>query len=99
VTRRDSSRLDVQGYVDMLRSKLLARFRERVGGGQTVLETGLPPSALLEFNLPARAGFLLSLVDGKTSVEELLSLSGLDPFDTLRMLAHLLDEGILRVPA
>ena len=49
----------------------------------------------MKFNLPATAGFVLSQVDGATSVTDLVSLSGLDEFDTLRILSHLLDAGIV----
>ena len=96
VTRRESGRLDVQGYVDMLRSKLLAQYRDRVGGMEAVPALQLAGGDLLKFNLPATAGFLLSLVDGHTSVNDLISLSGLDPFETLRTLTGLLEAGILR---
>lgn len=99
VTRREQGRLDVQGYVDLVRSKLLSRYRERVGGMGAVPALQLSDRELLRFNLPATAGFLLSLVDGSTSVDQLVSLSGLDPFDTLRTLSGLLEAGILRSEA
>ena len=97
--RRDSQRLDVQGYLEMLRSKLLSRYRDRVGGMEVVPHVRMSRQELMKFNLPATTGFLLSLVDGRTSVHELISLSGLDPFDTLRMLSRLLDAGVVRCDA
>jgi tetratricopeptide (TPR) repeat protein len=96
VTRRESDRLDVQGYVDMVRSKLLTGYRERVGGMDAVPAVDMGGGDLMKYNLPATAGFLLSLVDGQTTVNDLVSLSGLDPFDALRTLTGLLDAGILR---
>jgi len=95
-SRHGGDRLDVQGYLDLVRSRLLSRYRERVGGMQAVPVVQLAAPDLRKFNLPAPAGFLLSLVDGRTSVEELVSLSGLDPFETLRTLSGLLEAGILR---
>jgi hypothetical protein len=94
-SRRDASRLDLQGYLEMIRSRLLERYRERVGGPAAVPVLRLPADQVLRFNLPATAGFLLSLVDGQTCVEDLLSLSGLDAFEALRVLAGLLDAGIV----
>jgi hypothetical protein len=79
----------------MVRSRLLDRYRERVGGMDVVPSVRVGARELLKFNLPASTGFLLSLVDGKTSVNDLISLSGLDPFETLRMLANLLDAGVV----
>ncbi len=99
VTRRESDRLDVQGYVDMVRSKLLTRYRERVGGMDAVPAVVMGGGDLMKYNLPATAGFLLSLVDGRTAVNDLVSLSGLDPFDALRTLSSLLEAGILRSEA
>jgi len=94
--RRDSKRLDVQGYLEMIRSKLLSRYRDRVGGMEAVPHVQMSHPELLKFNLPATTGFLLSLLDGRTNVDELISLSGLDTFDTLRMLSRLLDAGVVR---
>ena len=51
----------------------------------------------MKFNLPTTAGFVLSLVDGSTSVNDLMSLSGLDAFDTLRILTGLIDAGIVEI--
>jgi len=95
-SRHGGDRLEVQGYLDLVRSRLLSRYRERVGGMQAVPVVQLAAPDLRKFNLPAPAGFLLSLVDGRTSVEELVSLSGLDPFETLRTLSGLLEAGIVR---
>jgi hypothetical protein len=53
----------------------------------------------MKYNLPATAGFLLSLIDGRTCVDELLALSGMDPFDVLRGLSNLLDAGIVEAAA
>jgi tetratricopeptide (TPR) repeat protein len=98
-SRRDASRMDLQGYLEMLKSRLHDRYRERVGGLRSVPKMHMRPDEVLRFNLPATAGFLLSLVDGQTSIEDLVSLSGLDAFEALRVLAGLLDAGIIRSAA
>jgi hypothetical protein len=51
----------------------------------------------MRFNLPANAGFVLSMVDGRTSVNEILALSGMDPFDAVRVVSKLLGAGIVEV--
>ena len=96
--RRDADALEVQSYLEMVRSKLLDRYRERVGGLEAVPNVRVSGAALMRFNLPATTGFLLSLVDGRTSVNDLISLSGLDPFDTLRALTGLLEAGVVECP-
>lgn len=94
--RRESDHLEVHGYLEMVRSKLLDRYRERVGGLDAVPQLGISGAELMQINLPSTTGFLLSLVDGRTSVHDLISLSGMDAFDTLRALTGLLEAGVLR---
>ena len=42
---------------------------------------------------------MLSLIDGRTSFDELLSVSGMGPFEALRIFASLLDARIVGVAA
>lgn len=96
LTRREGDPLEVHGYLEMVRSKLLERYREKVGGMEAVPRVELAGPELMQINLPSTTGFLLSLVDGHTTVHDLISLSGMDAFDTLRTLTGLLDAGVVR---
>jgi hypothetical protein len=51
---------------------------------------------LRDARLDRRAGFLLSLVDGSTSIEQLLDASGMTSDDALATLEHLRLRGIIR---
>ena len=95
VARRDPMRLEVHGHIEEVRSRLLKRYRERMGdlGGVPRLSLGL--SDVMKFNLPAHAGFMLSLIDGDTSIGDIVSLSGMDSFGALRVLTGLIDAGIV----
>jgi hypothetical protein len=62
-----------------------------------VLKLKITPEEIMKFNLPANAGFVLSMVDGNTSVNEILALSGMDPFEAIRMVNNLLEAGIVEV--
>jgi tetratricopeptide (TPR) repeat protein len=97
VGRRDPARLDVQSWIEHARSQLVKRYRERLGDLRAVPRQCIRARDVLQFNLPAHAGFLLSLVDGETSVGDLMSLSGMDPFEALRVLHGLLEAGIVSV--
>jgi hypothetical protein len=46
-------------------------------------------------SLDHRAGFLLSLVDGRLTIEELLDISGMPRLDALRILYGLLDQRVI----
>jgi hypothetical protein len=92
-------RVELEGYVDLLRSRLVKVYRERIGDVHRVPRLLVAPDQITRFNLPADAGFMLSLIDAKTSFDELLSLSGMEPFEALRIFAGLLDAGIVGVAA
>ena len=95
VARRDPMRLEVHGHIEEVRGRLLKRYRDRMGdlGGVPRLSLGL--SDVMKFNLPAHAGFMLSLIDGDTSIGDIVSLSGMDSFGALRVLNGLIDAGIV----
>jgi len=57
------------------------------------------PDQLLRFDLPPEAGFLLSMLDGRTRIEELMTVSALDALDVLHLLARLEKAGIVEVVA
>jgi transcription initiation factor IIE alpha subunit len=49
--------------------------------------------------MPPNAGFVLSMIDGHTSADELVALASMDPFEALHTLAKLMDAGIVEVRA
>jgi tetratricopeptide (TPR) repeat protein len=91
----DSRRIEIEGYIDMVRSRLLKAYRERVGGRQTVPRLLVDLAEITRYNLHTDAGFLLSLLDGATNVEDLISLSGMNAFEALRILNNLIEAGIV----
>ena len=90
-------RMEIQGYFELVRSHLFGYYRERVADASRVLKLKITPEEVMRFNLPANAGFVLSMVDGNTSVNEILALSGMDPFDAVRVVGKLLEAGIVEV--
>ena len=94
---RDPDRIEVESYIDMVRGRLVQRYRDRVGDTGAVPRVVIDPSEVTAFDLPADAGFMLSLVDGKTSIDELIALSGMDAFEALRILNELLAAGIAEI--
>jgi tetratricopeptide (TPR) repeat protein len=98
-TRLDPERIEAELYVDLLRAKLLQRYRGRIGPSDTRPQLRLDSERIARFNLSAGAGFLLSRLDGATSVGELVALSGMDAFEAFRILNRLLDAGIIGVAA
>jgi hypothetical protein len=89
--------LELEATVELLRSALLREYRELVGDGSAVPEIATDPAQITKFNLPSDAGFLLSLVDGATTMESLITVSGMDSFEALRTTKSLIDAGIVRM--
>jgi tetratricopeptide (TPR) repeat protein len=99
LARHEPANLEVQAFLDLTRAAALRVFRARVGSGEGVPRLKIPQAEVLKYNLPAAAGFLLSMIDGHSSVDELLAVSGMDPFEALRALSNLLDAGIVGAAA
>jgi tetratricopeptide (TPR) repeat protein len=95
-TQRAPQDLEAQAAFDLLRAHLYAKDRARLGaGGKPRLKVA--PDQLLRFDLPPEAGFLLSMLDGRTPVDELLAVSGLDAFEAVHLLVRLESAGIVEM--
>ena len=68
-----------------------------LGSLRAVPMLAISMTALRGRTLDHRAGFLLSRVDGQFSIEALLDVGGMPRIDALRILADLVDRGILRL--
>ena len=95
VTRRTPADLEAQAALDLLRARLHVQYRQRLAAGCP--RPRLAPEQWLGFDLPPEAGFLLSMLDGRTRVEELMTVAGLDPFEVLRWLTRLEQEGLVEI--
>jgi len=94
---RDPDRIELEGFVDGVRCHLLKQYRDQVGDLQAIPRVVADKHAVMRFNLPADAGFLLSLVDGQTTVQEIVSIAGMDAFGASRILKNLLEVNIAAV--
>lgn len=88
----DSADLDAQRYATSCRDVLTQMYLSRLGGLQQVISVVLRPEELRWLNLDHRAGFLLSLVDGASTIDELLDISGMPRLDALKILATLREQ-------
>jgi hypothetical protein len=97
VTERAPHELEAQAAFELLRAHLYTKYRAKLGSGsgRPLLKVG--PEQLLRFDLPPQAGFLLSMLDGRTRIEELMTVSGLDAFEVLHLLTRLEAAGIVEI--
>ena len=85
-------------YADASRARLEIRHTTRIGSLEYVFNLAVPAAKVKWLGLDPQAAFLLSLVDGQTTVAQVLELCQLGRLEALRVFAELLEaEAILRV--
>jgi hypothetical protein len=89
--------LELQAAFELVRGHLYAHYHEKTHHGAGRPRVRVAAERLLRFNLPPDAGFVLSMVDGQTRVDELVTVSGMDPFDVLHLLGRLEAAGIVEI--
>ncbi len=72
-------------------------FQQFIGPTQAVPVPSLSPEALSDLDLDARAGFILSRIDGAMTIEEMMDVAGMPRFEALRVLASLLRVKAIRL--
>jgi hypothetical protein len=91
----DDSRL--KQLREQCEAQLLKLYEARLGDLQQTPRTKVQSSELVWLNLDHRAGFVLSLVDGRVSYDELFALSGMPKLETARVVAQLVRDGIIGI--
>ncbi|MCE9673896.1 hypothetical protein LY474_39485 [Myxococcus stipitatus] len=85
--------------VEALRARsermLMAMLESKLGDLGRVPRLRLQPDDVIWLNLDHRAGFVLAQIDGSVTYEDLFALSGMTRLDTARILAQLIDEGVI----
>ena len=89
--------IEIEATIELVRSCLHREYRVAVGDLSVIPVLSVEPSEVTRFNLPPNAGFLLSMIDGVTDLESLISLSGMDAFTAFRTAKALFDTGIVKV--
>jgi len=85
-------------YADTSRERLETRYTTRIGSLEYVFNLAVPAAKVKWLGLDPQAAFLLSLVDGQTSVAEVLECCQMGRLEALRVFTELLEaKAILRV--
>ncbi len=91
------ARLEVQGYVALVKEQLLQPYAEELGDLGRSVRLAVPLEELLGRRLRPDQAYLLSRIDGSVVLDDLLSLCTGDRFQALRTVVQLLREGLLVV--
>ncbi len=86
---------DAKRYAQSCREVLTQMYAARLGPMDQVAVVSVPQEQITWLSLDHRAGFLLSLVDGVSSIEEILDVSGMTRLDALRIMYTLYQQNVI----
>jgi len=79
------------------RDVLTQMFAARIGPLDQVISVAVSSDEVQWLALDHRAGFLLSLVDGHSTVDEILDISGMTRLDALKIIFDLTERQVVRL--
>ncbi|HWA76359.1 MAG TPA: hypothetical protein VG937_28665 [Polyangiaceae bacterium] len=91
----DPDHAEALRYANKCRDVLMQMYAARLGPLDQVVTMSIPSEQIRWLSLDHRSGFLLSLVDGVCSLEELLDISGMPRLDALRIMYGLFQERVI----
>jgi len=78
------------------REVLMKMYESQIGSMDSIPNLAITDHELIWRNLDAAGGFILSRIDGMSTYEDIIDVSGLPRFETCRILNQLLQEGIIK---
>ena len=95
VSKADPERLDVQGYLQLVGNARVEEWVKEIGDQGRMLRLACTTEEMMKLKLHTDEGFLLSQIDGKVTIADLISLSTCGRERTLEVVARLLREKIV----
>ena len=86
---------DALEYLRENTARLLGMYRSRLGSMDRVPRIRLRQQEIVWQSLDHREGFILSQVDGETTYDEIITISGMPELDCTRILARLIERGVI----
>ena len=74
-------------------------YLRALGGLSGIPSVAVPPGRLTQLPLGCQAAFIVSRLDGASTIDDLLDVSGLTRLETLRLLYELVQDGIVAISA
>jgi hypothetical protein len=96
---REPDNTDARACAQNCRQRLIQLYASKIGDLQRVAVPALSENQMRWLGLDHRSGFLLSRVDGISTVEEVLDVCGMPRLEALKTLVDLLERGAIRVQA
>lgn len=86
---------DAMHVAEVCRAKLKAIYIGRLGSLDKIPVLAVQRTNLRGLSLDHRSGFLLSMVDGMSSIEEIIDIAAMPPLEALRTLYNLVTQQII----
>jgi hypothetical protein len=86
---------DALAYLERNQDTLVQMYESKLGSVHARPRVVLRPDEIVWLNLDHRAGFVLAQIDGTITVDDLYALSGLSRLDTAKILAELVEQGVI----
>jgi hypothetical protein len=81
---------------DEAESQLLSMLSSKLGNLNRVPRVQMAEDEIIWLNYDHRAGFVLSLVDGELSFDEIISISGITQLECMRFLVQFLQDKVIK---
>jgi hypothetical protein len=94
---RSPDDLAVRRQAQNCRDALTQMFAARIGPLDQVISVVVSPAEVQWLSLDHRAGFLLSLIDGQSTVDEILDISGMTRLDALKIMCDLAEQHVVKL--
>jgi len=91
----DPDNMETHSLYEMVKGKQLKNYIKEAGQPGRIPVLLKRPQELLKFNLTKEAGFIISLIDGQVTLDDIVSLSGMDKFSTYSNLVKLKRLGVI----
>jgi hypothetical protein len=95
IIESNSEDLEAPRYAQSCRDVLTQMYSARLGSLDQIVAVAVPSDQIRWLTLDHRAGFLLSLIDGGSTVDQILDISGMTRLDALRIMYQLLDQRVI----
>jgi len=95
VAKTQPERLDVQGYLQLVRTERAQTWAREIGDQGRVLRSRFSMAEIMKLKLKPDEGFMLAQIDGRLAIADLISLSTSDRVRTLEIIAKLLRDQIV----
>lgn len=93
----DPTDLEAHACLQACDHRLSQSWESRLGDRDRVLRIAVPTDWLSQLAIDPRVAYVVSRIDGVTSIQSVLDVSGMAEADCAKVLLDLLDEGVLEI--